>query len=679
MVVSGIIRPPPEIRAVADRTAKFVAKNGRAFEKRILKEKRAKTPKFSFLQPTSPFHPYYEDRIKFYEEGGKDEDESKKTKDESKGDGDATANAKVKKEENRQQQKKKQMAKKQKASVIDPIAKLMLRQRERLQQQRKSKNASEENKAEGDGDGDNIKDENSNNKDEKKAPAKDGNATNEAEEAKMKPLKFDLINIIPPSNLPIMQIETIQLAAQFAAMDVKGGSFLHQLSQREWKNPTFAFCQPRHHHFPYFSALVDAYRGILADWSAAADQDDNGKGGKDNKKHSDMTKILEEVAFTAEYERDRKAQNEHEDNGILAIDWQDFVVVETIEFAKDEVVVPLPPPPPVPEESTEKSAADGEGMDESDDDDDNEDAENIRVVPSYTPKVVGPANVQAARAIDPITGKSVAVADMPEHMRIQLLDPKWAEEHKKFQDKQKDSNLVSDDAVAANLSKLTSKTKYGDSGIPTGSSKKRPAQADAQAPIIAPAFAPAPTVSVPPPPPPPPPPSGPGNEPPHKRHRTDQAAANASGSGGHAAPAPKKYRGPAPLLATMNVGDAAMEDHDIAMDIPSGPKTILPEDEFVASLDSTDVTLMIRIPNDPAHQSWNFMGQMCSLTVPVTSTVMSVKKAVSKEHLNDMPAKKIQLKDPSSGFLSNGDTLAKLNIGPKGMLELVPKKRGGRR
>ena len=72
MVISGIIRPPPEIRATADKTAAYVAKNGRAFEERILSSSRGKTPKFAFLHQSSPFHAYYEDRIQFYENGGED-------------------------------------------------------------------------------------------------------------------------------------------------------------------------------------------------------------------------------------------------------------------------------------------------------------------------------------------------------------------------------------------------------------------------------------------------------------------------------------------------------------------------------------------------------------------------------------------------------------------------------
>ena len=97
-------------------------------------------------------------------------------------------------------------------------------------------------------------------------------------------------------------------------------------------------------------------------------------------------------------------------------------------------------------------------MDESDDE-----QETIRVVPSYTPKVVATTNVKETRAIDPITGKSVSVADMPEHMRIQLLDPKWAEERKKFQAAQKDSNLVAGDAVVANLSRIAKGGLFGKS------------------------------------------------------------------------------------------------------------------------------------------------------------------------------------------------------------------------
>jgi hypothetical protein len=140
MVITGVIRPPPEIRAVADRTALYVAKNGRAFEARILKSEKAKTPKFAFLQPTSPFHAYYEDRIQFYEAGGED------------GDDNDTNNKKegAEKKENTTAAPKetttvRKTEKTQKASAIDPIAKALLGQRNKIQQARaKQKEESKE-------------------------------------------------------------------------------------------------------------------------------------------------------------------------------------------------------------------------------------------------------------------------------------------------------------------------------------------------------------------------------------------------------------------------------------------------------------------------------------------------------------------------------------------------------
>lgn len=48
--------------AVIDKTADFVARNGPAFEHKILSnEKQSAT--FSFLLPTDPFHAYYKRRI----------------------------------------------------------------------------------------------------------------------------------------------------------------------------------------------------------------------------------------------------------------------------------------------------------------------------------------------------------------------------------------------------------------------------------------------------------------------------------------------------------------------------------------------------------------------------------------------------------------------------------------
>lgn len=58
----GIIMPPPDIKNIVDKTAGFVAKNGPQFEQRILTNER-NTSKFGFLQPTSPYWPYYQKKL----------------------------------------------------------------------------------------------------------------------------------------------------------------------------------------------------------------------------------------------------------------------------------------------------------------------------------------------------------------------------------------------------------------------------------------------------------------------------------------------------------------------------------------------------------------------------------------------------------------------------------------
>ena len=60
------VAPPAELATIIDKTASFVARNGPEFEQRIKKEQN--NVKFSFLQPTDPFHAYY--RAKVAELGG---------------------------------------------------------------------------------------------------------------------------------------------------------------------------------------------------------------------------------------------------------------------------------------------------------------------------------------------------------------------------------------------------------------------------------------------------------------------------------------------------------------------------------------------------------------------------------------------------------------------------------
>jgi splicing factor 3A subunit 1 len=427
MVIQGIIRPPPEIRAVADRTALYVSKNGRAFEKKILASEKGKQPKFAFLHETSPFHAYYENRVQFYENGGEDETEGKEMEKQAED----RASEKPVEKENEKLTKEKRAHRV--ASVADPVAKALLAQRANIAQFRKATI------------------------DTSDATTAENDESQEKQQAATipppPPLRF--VNVVAPASLSLAQIETIQLVAQFTALDGRGGSFLYQLTLREWTNPEFGFCQTRHPHFAYFSALVDSYRRVLESWTESSSTSADG----DKELANNTAKCLEVAAYRAEYERDQEEQRSKQDDGgalVDQVDWHNFVVVETIDFPPDEVVeLSMLPPPPSQFINPLGAANKQDEMDESDEDDDRGD-EQIRVVSSYQPKVVATHQQNKLETvIDPITGKRVAVQDMPEHVRIQLLDPKWAEERKKFQEKQKDSNLVSSDMVASNLERLS--------------------------------------------------------------------------------------------------------------------------------------------------------------------------------------------------------------------------------
>jgi splicing factor 3A subunit 1 len=53
--VKGLIFPPPDIKAVVDKTAAFVAKHGKTLEEKIAK--------FNFMKPLDPYHAYSEHKI----------------------------------------------------------------------------------------------------------------------------------------------------------------------------------------------------------------------------------------------------------------------------------------------------------------------------------------------------------------------------------------------------------------------------------------------------------------------------------------------------------------------------------------------------------------------------------------------------------------------------------------
>ncbi|MCJ1370265.1 SF3a splicing factor complex subunit [Loxospora ochrophaea] len=65
---AGVVLPPKDIRAIVEKTAGYVARNGLVFEDRI-REKEKHNPKFSFLSPNDAYAPFYAWRLNEVREG----------------------------------------------------------------------------------------------------------------------------------------------------------------------------------------------------------------------------------------------------------------------------------------------------------------------------------------------------------------------------------------------------------------------------------------------------------------------------------------------------------------------------------------------------------------------------------------------------------------------------------
>ncbi|KKY21001.1 putative pre-mrna splicing factor [Phaeomoniella chlamydospora] len=64
----GVVLPPKDIRAIVEKTAGFVARNGPVFEDRV-REKEKHNPKFSFLNPNDAYAAFYQWRLHEVKEG----------------------------------------------------------------------------------------------------------------------------------------------------------------------------------------------------------------------------------------------------------------------------------------------------------------------------------------------------------------------------------------------------------------------------------------------------------------------------------------------------------------------------------------------------------------------------------------------------------------------------------
>ncbi|KAL2121819.1 hypothetical protein VTJ04DRAFT_2274 [Mycothermus thermophilus] len=151
-------------------------------------------------------------------------------------------------------------------------------------------------------------------------------------------------------------LEIVRLTALFVAKN--GRPFMTQLAQREAGNPQYQFLIPNHTFHNFFQSMVDQYSMLLRDGSGAVD----GEAGSAKAQYqeriaqlrenvADRFKVLaraKQRAAYAKWQEAEKAKQEEEEEKkkqeFARIDWNDFVVVETIVFTEADDQANLPPP-----------------------------------------------------------------------------------------------------------------------------------------------------------------------------------------------------------------------------------------------------------------------------------------------------------------------------------------------
>ena len=164
-----------------------------------------------------------------------------------------------------------------------------------------------------------------------------------------KPPDFEFSARMPRLNQK--DLDVIRLTAMFVARN--GRQWMTTLAQREAGNAQFQFLIPSHTFHNFFQHLVDQYTTLIRAHGLA------GEGGKvkdervaelkknvENKYH--VLERARQRAEYAKYEQAEKAKKEEEEAEMKRkferIDWNDFVVVETITFTQSDSTANLPPP-----------------------------------------------------------------------------------------------------------------------------------------------------------------------------------------------------------------------------------------------------------------------------------------------------------------------------------------------
>lgn len=296
----------------------------------------------------------------------------------------------------------------------------------------------------------------------------------------------------------------MKLTALFVARN--GRNFFTSLQEREHSNYQFDFLKHDHSLFPLFMNYVDQYSHML---SPAASTLERITSYAENKLQllQDSMKRAEYMIYQKEQASNAEKKKLKDKEIFASIDWHDFTVAETLSFTEEDSRLPMPPPMTLKtlltmtlsqKQQSNQNKLDmlavgemilqgrGDSINEVEDmemDISNENPEYDELIYNKSPETLGEEfmNVeQAAFAKEsyvprallqkqqkmateesqlcPRCNKRIPISQMAEHMRLELLDPKWKEQKEAYESKFQNTNLIAGgEEVARNLAEIAKK------------------------------------------------------------------------------------------------------------------------------------------------------------------------------------------------------------------------------
>ena len=723
----GVIEPPPDVRAVIDRTAEFARRTGSEGEEQLRARLRGQR-KFAFLFPSSPYHAYFRQQTQ--------QQSSSSTASQSAASASAaTAAAAQEAEERKGEAEEEQRRVKEEAADHSRPRTLGERLQAALAAAHLTPPAV--------------------------PPSRDSSFS---PPAALSPSFL----CRPPSSYSAADVELVRVTGVYCALLQQAG-FLSALQHRERSNPQFDFLKPVHPLHPYCQQLTQAYEAIdarrtqpLLELYGRCLADDGFL----------LRRLVGSARLKAERdaaEERRVREQEEEELVMAAVDWQSFVVVESIGFSSEEEAF-LPEPKQTVEEMEamlaelaieeerereEKERREKERRDrDGPQDDEQQQAEReaqqavrrqqeaatavvdqsaeplevrsaASVAASPSPAAIPAAAASAVSRLVTcvVCGDTIAAEELEAHLRIELLDPRWKEQKQQLMDRQRESSLVSGKGLSDNLRRLERKRREAGRER-SREEEERQRRDDArllgmrirdEQPASPPRTAPA-ALPVPPPAPPsasvsasaaaaePPAPTASladaALEPSAKRQRPlsptlpPLAAAAASPTPAaaavslpapppppalSAAPTPTPPRPPPPGLPPAAVPTSPPPADASAAAAAARPQFV-PESLWL-SAHPLPLTLRLHLPSD-ASSHHNLHGQLIELPLLLTDTVETVKQRLAAQlgSAPPLPPARLQLQlRVSSHFLKDGSSLAAYNLFEGAEINVKLKERGGRK